>query len=69
MKNSYGRPLPENAEDFDQLAKSGGLRFTSCYDCGKAFSEENTKTALGWSETQISGACESCFDKIFEEKS
>ena len=39
-----------------------------CFACGKGFSDENVFTALGWEETKISGMCELCFDKCFEDE-
>ena len=39
---------------------------THCIDCGQPFTSENVHTVDGWKETQISGNCEDCFEKLFE---
>ena len=62
--------LPESPADYATLAaRPHGLRFTTCFDCKQPFTEANVRTALGWAETQISGSCEACFDKLFAEES
>lgn len=38
-----------------------------CVDCGEPFTADNVHSIEGWSETQISGLCEDCFDALFEE--
>ena len=38
-----------------------------CVYCGEPFSSSNVHTHAGWAETRISGACENCFDGMFEE--
>lgn len=43
-------------------------RFLCCIQCKLAFTNDNVKTAAGWRETQISGYCETCFDKIFADE-
>ena len=54
MKPSLrGNHLPESYEDFIDPAYD--MRFYKCVTCGSLFSGENTKTAAGWRETQISG--------------
>lgn len=59
--------LPESLSDFLVLEAQGGLRYVGCDYCGEKFSNVNVKTGLGWAETQISGMCERCFDRIFRE--
>lgn len=63
-----GNKLPESYDDFKVLESEGGLRFHGCVRCCDPFHFDNTHTAAGWSETQISGMCEDCFDNLFEEK-
>lgn len=62
-----GKQLPENFEELQQLASEGKLARRSCFTCGKPFTPDNVRTAPGWRETQISGACETCFDQMFAE--
>ena len=69
MKMGLRRNLqPESFKDFLELRANGALRFHGCVSCCEPFDEENTKTPLGWVETQISGMCESCFDQLFADK-
>lgn len=42
-------------------------RFTHCVECKEAFSQKNTRTPAGRSETQISGLCENCWDAVFAD--
>ena len=67
MKTSYNRQLPESFKDFKELVGTAGQRYTQCVSCLDPFSPNNTRTKAGWSETQISGMCEDCFDNLFEE--
>jgi hypothetical protein len=46
-------------------AKDSVGRFVHCIECKQPFSLQNTHSSAGWRETQISGYCENCFDKIF----
>jgi len=39
-----------------------------CLICEQPFSQENVFTEDGWAETKISGFCEICFDKLFDEE-
>lgn len=70
MKDSIrpGKRLPESAADFTELIRAGqpGLR-DLCKICGEDFGPWNTSTAAGWRETQVSGSCEACFDRLFAE--
>lgn len=43
------------------------ITFARCIECRKPFTYKNTFTNAGWKETQISGYCEQCFDKLFKE--
>ena len=38
-----------------------------CVECKAPFSDKNTHTTAGWKETQISGMCEDCFDRVTAE--
>ena len=38
-----------------------------CISCEQPFSEKNVFTRDGAREVAISGCCEKCFDKIFQE--
>lgn len=68
MHMSFGQLLPECLEDFQKLkADKDGLRFTDCIQCKCEFCTDNTKTRMGWRETQISGLCEKCFDESFAD--
>lgn len=60
-----GHMLPESADDFANLEEGKRLIFTQCRDCKAPFTPQNTRTRLGWMETQISGMCETCFDALF----
>ena len=60
--------LPENREDFQQLDKERKLKYIVCTRCARSFSSRNTTTEAGWRETQISGYCETCFDKEFPDE-
>jgi hypothetical protein len=42
-------------------------RFLCCVKCKEEFSAKNVFTPLGWKETQLSGFCEACFDRLFAD--
>lgn len=42
-------------------------KYTECIQCKEPFSKENVFTQEGARETQISGMCEKCFDKLFAD--
>jgi len=58
---------PNSETQFKEAIENGLKLWKNCLNCEKEFSNENTKTPAGWRETQISGFCECCFDKIFGE--
>ena len=60
-----GQFLPESFEDFQELVVTGYAGFRSCHVCREDFSQGSASTPAGWRETQISGICETCFDKLF----
>jgi len=62
-----GNQLPESHADFKLLINSLGERWLNCQSCRRLFTDENTRSKLGWRETQISGFCENCFDGLFKE--
>lgn len=63
-----GHQLPEDFMEAVKLAASGKMKFTRCCSCNLHLaSEDAAKTTGGWAETQISGMCEPCFDKVFAE--
>lgn len=60
-----GGQLPESKTDFTHLLTfRGALRYTECIGCGLDFRLTETATPAGWRETQISGHCEPCFDRL-----
>lgn len=63
-----GQFLPENRDDFQLLGRTRKLRYIACVKCARPFSSRNTTTSAGWRETQISGYCETCFDKEFPDE-
>lgn len=66
MRNSIrGGYLPESEEEFKELQQVGLLRHFRCIICRNSFAKRNTKTALAWAETQISGMCQYCWDGLF----
>lgn len=60
-----GHHLPETYEEFRDLVELGAAKFTTCIGCRTPFNADNTKTAPGWRETQITAMCEACFDQLF----
>lgn len=40
------------------------LNYSQCILCKSEFSELNVYSEEGWRETQLSGMCELCFDKV-----
>lgn len=40
----------------------------TCIECKERFSDKNVYSSAGAKETQISGLCEQCFDKITVEE-
>lgn len=57
IEKDYGiRPLTRN-ENGDVI----------CYCCGRV-AKEHCYSAAGLRETEISGMCEECWDKMFEEE-
>ena len=69
MKQSIipGKLLPQSFEDFMMLADTNRLTFAKCVFCGEPFHKTETKSQTGWQETQISGACEPCYNDICED--
>lgn len=63
-----GKLQPESFEEFQQLNGEGNVAYHNCRLCGLPFTPNNTETAAGWRETQISATCETCFDAIFADK-
>jgi hypothetical protein len=59
-----GNLLPDNEVEF--ATNFIDMKFVRCVSCGTGFSNKNVFSRLGWRESQISGFCESCFDKVFE---
>lgn len=43
------------------------IRHTHCRECKQLFTTANVKSIMAWRETQISGLCETCWDKVFAE--
>lgn len=35
-----------------------------CVDCKQEFTNKNVFSEAGWRETQITGLCEKCFDRL-----
>ena len=64
----YEQDLPESFRSYCELLTRGRYTFKHCEMCGEDFTEENTRSKEGWRETQISGYCETCFDKLVGEK-
>jgi hypothetical protein len=60
--------FPQTFLDFQKMKEkqNGSLTHEYCIACGEDFSNENTFTAEGWCETQISGMCENCFENLFD---
>ena len=46
----------------------GFLKLETCVKCYEPFTDNNVRTAEGWSETKISKMCEDCFDDLFIER-
>ena len=62
-----GNQLPETEDEYNELLIIGGLAFKQC--CfGNHSHIGRTHTREGWAETQISGACEDCFDELFNNE-
>ena len=59
--------LPDSCEDFAVLQLAKAAPHLSCFMCREHFSPDNVQTPEGWRETQISGVCEVCFDRLMEE--
>lgn len=62
-----GKDLPDSFTDFQSLKLEGRAPWHRCRACGAHFTPENTHTAAGWRETQITGTCEDCFDQLCSE--
>lgn len=58
---------PNSYEEFLKYKASGLLNHVTCIQCKSFMSDNNVLTQMGWRETQITGLCEVCFDKLFEE--
>lgn len=70
MRNAltFDGKLPESFLDAAELAREGALRYRQCRDCEiSLYSPLAAQSAAGWRETQLSGMCEPCFDKLFAE--
>jgi hypothetical protein len=59
--------LPESLQEYQIMDEGQRLAFRACIQCREPFSVDNVKTPAGWRETQITGYCEDCFDKLFAE--
>ena len=59
--------LPESAEDFEVLVLGKGAPHLRCFICEQPIGPANVRTEAGWRETQISGTCEDCFDKLMHD--
>jgi hypothetical protein len=55
--------LPESYAEFQELKPP---RYTHCQICREGFNPGNVGSSLSWRETQISGICEVCWDKLFK---
>ena len=58
-----GHWLPESEAEYVSLHEKGELKFKECSLANHAH-YGRTHTSLGWAETQISGACEDCYDAL-----
>lgn len=59
---------PRSYDEFTKLQGSHAADLQeTCVLCGLKFGPTNTRTAAGWMETQISGYCEACFDRLFAD--
>lgn len=68
MRDSIkGGKLPESEAEFKLLKDAKAVRHEHCILCKNTFSRDIVHSPRGWAETQISGFCEDCFDKLFEE--
>jgi hypothetical protein len=63
-----GKKLPESYEDFLSLVAAGQHCCLRCINCKRPFTADSAYSSLGWAETQISGVCEPCFDKLFADE-
>lgn len=61
------RELPNSEQQFQALKGKGLIRYFKCENCKCEFSTLNIKSPKGWIESQISGFCEDCFDRLFED--
>lgn len=43
------------------------MTYTACITCKEPFSKANVFTVEGYMECDISGMCEICFDRLFED--
>jgi hypothetical protein len=64
---SRSKLLPESLQEYQVLDQEGRLTFKNCFECKEPFGPSNVMTPPGWRETQITGYCEACFDKLFDE--
>lgn len=62
-----GNYLPDSEKDFEENIGKKRM-YTYCVHCNKVFTDDNVFTPAGWRETQISGFCEICFDKLFNKE-
>jgi len=50
-----------------KLTREEALKKKACVQCAEPFSNKNVKTDAGWRETKLSGMCEICYDKLFDD--
>ncbi len=62
-------PTSRERTDVAEIIQRRGRYFKGCVMCSESFTTLNVNTREGWLETQISGMCESCWDKTFAEPS
>ena len=57
--------IPESHADFDKLDRAGLLRYRGCNRCGEKFGPTCVRTGLAWMDTQVSGFCENCLERLY----
>lgn len=59
--------FPASSLQPEPLPPVGYRGKTHCLLCSNKFTNENVYSKMGWRETQISGFCELCFDKVCKD--
>ena len=66
QQSAHVRPLRNEADFKAAVADNVENLKTHCRNCSNFFTKENVWTSEGWTNTQHTGMCESCYEDIID---